>query len=176
MPAFVQLFDASIVSTMAELVVVLADPGRVDPLPTVRPGVARHAGDALLALDLSGAAIPLSAPVDGIVRRVRIDGSLPGGATELLEIVPLPFATPAIAGGVPTFYVAPFDQAPPDDERVTAGALLATAPTRIWVAARQQNAFRVSPFEWIRAIGGVLPAPEQAAWLAQETVYGSRER
>jgi phosphatidylserine/phosphatidylglycerophosphate/cardiolipin synthase-like enzyme len=177
MPGFVQVFDASLVSTMTELVVVLADPGRVDPLPIVRPGVAQHAGDAVVALDLSGAAaIPISAPVDGIVRRVKIDGALPGGATELLEIVPLPFATPAIPGGMPTFYVAPFDQAPPDGERVAAGAVLASAPTRIWVAARQQNAFRLSAFEWIQAIGAVLPAAEQAAWLAQETVYGGGER
>ncbi|MEO7273228.1 MAG: phosphatidylserine/phosphatidylglycerophosphate/cardiolipin synthase family protein, partial [Vicinamibacterales bacterium] len=177
MPGFAHLFDASLVSSMAELVVVLADPDRVAPLPIVRPGVARHAGDALVALDLSGAAaIPISAPCDGIVRRVTIDGALPGGGTELLEFVPLPFAAPAIPGGVPTFYLAPFDQAPPDGERVAAGAALASTSTRIWVAARSQHPFRLAPFEWIRAIGAALPAAEQAAWLAQETVYGSGER
>ena len=177
---FARLFDASLVATADEIALRLHDPPRLAPLPIVRPGVARHAGHALIALELRATtSLTLSAPCDGLVRRVALDPAtpLPGGATEMLELIPLPFATVAVAcTGLPSFYVAPFAAAPPDGERVARGAPLATGAARAWIAARFQDAFTPAPFDWIRAIAALLPAADQAAWLAQDGVYGARER
>ncbi len=173
---FARLFDPSLVASADEVVLRLHDPPRLAPLPIIRPGVARHAGDALIALDVTATgSLALACPVDGVVRRVALDPAtpLPGGATQLLEIVPLPLS--ARASGLPTFYVAPFDAAPPDGERVTRGAALAAAGPRAWIAARLQDAFATTPTDWIRAIAALLPAAEQPAWLAQANVYGARE-
>jgi hypothetical protein len=85
-------------------------------------------------LDLQGpAAIPLSSPIDGLVRRVALDGAtpLPGAATEMLEVVAQPFSVRAPLGGLPTFYLAPFDAAPPDGERVAGGDVIAQTSTRV---------------------------------------------
>jgi hypothetical protein len=179
MAGYTPLFDATLVASLQELVVRLDDPARVDPLPIVRPGVARHARHLLVILDLTGAGqIPLRAPVDGVARRVRLraDTPLPGGANEMLEIVPTPFAGSGSARGAPTFYLAPFDADPPDDERIGGGDLVAAIATRIFLAARFQDAFTPAPYDWLRAIAATLPTEQQAAWLAQETVYGTRER
>jgi phosphatidylserine/phosphatidylglycerophosphate/cardiolipin synthase-like enzyme len=179
MPGFGPLFDPLLVSTLEERVVRLDDPPRLDPLPIVRPGVAQHAGSVLVVLDLQGpAAIPLSSPIDGLVRRVALAAAtpLPGGATEVLEVVAQPFSVRAPLGGLPTFYLAPFDAAPPDGERVARGDVIAQTSTRVWIAARLQDAFSAAPYDWIPAIGAAATTSDQPGWLAQEPVYGGRER
>ncbi|MBL8701477.1 MAG: hypothetical protein JNK67_24070 [Alphaproteobacteria bacterium] len=182
MVEFARLFDPALVASIDDIGLRLADPSRLAAVPIVRPGVARHGGSALVALDLRAAASTLvpEAPCDGAVRRVALDPStpLPDGTTEMLEIVPLPFPAGGFRprSGMPTFYVAPFDQAPPDGERVARGAPLAATTMRAWIAARFQDSFKPAPHDWIRAIGAALPAAAQPAWLAQEGVYGAAER
>jgi phosphatidylserine/phosphatidylglycerophosphate/cardiolipin synthase-like enzyme len=178
MASYGRIFDSSDVSTTNEVEVRLADPTRTAALPIVRPDVARYAGERLLLLDVSSpSAFPVSAPVNGIVRRVALDPATPlpnNGGTTMLELVPVPFSVPHTHRGSPTFYIAPFENAPVDDERVDLGDVL-TSATRVWIAARFQDSFCASAADWIHAIGESLPAEEQAAWLAQLSVFGAVE-
>jgi hypothetical protein len=177
MASYGRIFESADVSTANEVFVRLADPPRTAPLPIVRPGVARYAGELLLLLDLSASStFAAGSPVEGVVRRVTLDPAtpLPNGETTLLEIVPRPFSTPPTHRGTPTFYIAPFEHAPVDDERVTLGQPI-TSASRVWIAARFQDSFCGSASDWVRAINESLPAEEQAAWLAQLSVFGASE-
>lgn len=177
MASYGRIFESSDVSTTSEVDVRLDDPSRTARLPIVRPGVARFAGERLLLLDLSSSsAFPVFAPVDGVVRRVTLDPAtpLPSGDTTILEIEPVPFSVPHTHRGSPTFYIAPFGNAPLDDERVGLGQVIASA-SRVWVAARFQDSFCPSASDWIRAIGALLTAEERAAWLGQLSVFGENE-
>src|SRR5262245_21920222 len=121
------LFDSMRVERTADVAVVLADPPfapPVDPPLTVRPGVARFAGRSVLVAELAlrpgVTSADLVCPMRAVVRKVALDAATPlAGLTELVELSPLPFsmnglditeaALRACPGGVPTFYVAPFD-------------------------------------------------------------------
>ena len=176
MASYGRIFESLDVSTN-EVDVRLDDPPRTAPLPIVRPAVARYAGERLILLDLSSSsAFPVRSPVDGVVRRVTLDPAtpLPNGETTILEVVPVPFAIPQTHRGSPTFYIAPFENALLDDDRVALGQVITTA-SRVWIAARFQDAFCPSASDWILAIRESLPVEEQEAWLAQLTVFGGVE-
>lgn len=177
MASYGRIFESPGVLTTNELYVRLDDPPRAAQLPIVRPTVARYAGERLRLLDLSSPSpFPVHSPVDGVVRRVRLDQAtpLPNGETTMLEVVPVPFSVPHTHRGSPTFYIAPFENAPLDDERVTLGQVVASA-SRVWVAARFQDSFCASASDWIHAIGESLPEEERAAWLDQLSVFGAGE-
>ena len=158
-----------------DLVVRLPDPARSPGAPLVRPGVARLAGTplAMLPLEPIGAApMTVRSPVLGLSRRVDVV-DLPGVST-LLEIAPLPFQAAEVLRrlpGLPTFYIGipGLGAAPADDDAVSAGEPLGTAPTA-WVGALFADRVTVSPAAVLdligRAMTGLDAAADVAAWQA----------
>ena len=198
--AWTALFDSMRVERTTERVVVLADPPfapPVDPPVTVRPDVARFAGRSLLMAELALRAGVTSAdlvcPMRAVVRKVALDAATPlPGITELLELSPLPFSTNGIdvtaaalracVGGVPTFYVAPFDAVvtalppnePVDDSTLDTAAKIATitGSAHLFVGVLFQDAVAIPPAAALRLLGDALatadsPVTDVAAWRRQ---------
>lgn len=193
------LFDSTRVECTADVAVALADPDfapPVDPPVTARPGVARFAGRSLLVAELalrSGiSSAELLCPMRTVVRKVEVDATTPlPGITEVLELSPLPFshdgldytesALRACPGGIPTFYVAPFEAVvaalggePIDDSALDAGATIASiaGSTHVFVGVLFQDSVTLPPAAALRLLGDALagtnaPPADVAAWQQQ---------
>jgi phosphatidylserine/phosphatidylglycerophosphate/cardiolipin synthase-like enzyme len=200
MATWAPLLDSLSVERTAEVAVALADPAfapPVDPPLTIRPDVARFAGRSLvvaqLALRAGVTSADLVCPMRSAVRKVALDTATPlPGITELLELSPLPFSTNGLdvtaaalrasAGGVPTFYVAPFDAVvaalpqdePLDDSTLDAGVKIATitGSAHLFVGVLFQDSVAILPAAALRVLGDAFgataaPASDVAAWRRQ---------
>jgi phosphatidylserine/phosphatidylglycerophosphate/cardiolipin synthase-like enzyme len=180
-PTFVTPFETAGVARLDDVVVLLNDPERasppLDPPVVTRAQVARYAGHSVVLLQANLAGGVLRCPARSAARRVELDPAtpLPSGATELLELSPLPFELAGVLSrlprGLPTFYAGPFDPGLLEaaDTLIEAGATLATPtpPEPDVVGALFPDGSGIAPFTWMRLVHDALAAagdPAAGAW------------
>jgi phosphatidylserine/phosphatidylglycerophosphate/cardiolipin synthase-like enzyme len=196
---FVRLFNPGVVERRGETTVRLADPG-VGPFVNAPPPVASRFPDHEITLVRLGLRAPattadLVSPARATVRRVQVEPSAAfPGITELLEIAPVPFNTETdfriegtlrkSRGGLPTFYLTPFDTLTQSltlpevhEAGVGAGTPIATitGTDECAVGILYQDGLPLLPRTAIDEFGDALAAADPAGaadWRTQLDIFG----